>query len=86
MEAILQFLEWIGDIFVTLFEVVMNIGNWLMGAIETIAYAVTIPTAALDIVNKLTDYFPVYLWTPILALLSLVIVFRVLKIVLSGGD
>ena len=51
-----------------------------------LAYAVTIPTAALDLLDKLTEYFPLYLWTPILALLYVVMVYRVLKIILSGGE
>ena len=85
MEAILDFVEWIGDILWGLWETVTNIGEFLTGAITSIKTAIEIPVAALDIVNNLADFFPVYVWAPVLALISLVMIFRVLKIVLSGG-
>lgn len=86
MDAILSFLEWIAEIFIQLYELLLNIGNWISGIFEFVAYALTIPAAGYDLIDKLSDYFPLYLWTPILALLYAVMVFRILKIMLSGGE
>lgn len=85
MEAIASWLEWLGDILYSVWENITNIGTWVTGAVEKIKFAVTVPTAALDVVDKLVDYFPGYFWVPILSLLSLVLTFRVMKIFLSGG-
>lgn len=85
MEAIQEWLSWLGDILFGLWENVTNIGNWITGSVEKIKFAINIPMTALDTTNKLVEYFPVYLWAPILSIISLVITFRLLKIILSGG-
>lgn len=85
MDAIKGFIEWIGDLLSNLVEAVVNIVDWLLGTVEIIKTVLEIPNAALDIINKLVDYFPTYLWAPVFALITLVLVFRVLKITLSGG-
>lgn len=85
MEALQGWLDWLGSILWGVWESITNIGNWITGAVEQIKFAVTIPFTALDTLNKLVVYFPSYVWVPVLALLYLCLVFRILKIVLSGG-
>lgn len=85
MEAIKGFIEWIGDLLSSLVDSVMTIGQFFMGTIETIKTVLAVPSAAFDVISKLEDYFPVYVWAPLFALITLVLLFRILKIVLSGG-
>lgn len=85
MEAITEWLDWLGSILWGVWENITNIGTWLTGSVEKIKFAISIPMTALDATNKLVDYFPAYVWAPILSLITLVLTFRVLKIILSGG-
>lgn len=88
-----ELINWVDGAFSTIynfFEVIIDsltliIDYWSMTA-EEIGIALQLPVVALETVYNLVNYWPGYVWLPISCLLSLVLLFRVLSIILSGGN
>lgn len=77
-DSIFNFFTIIVDCFTILIDFITNIFEW-------IGMVINLPSQALDVISNLSHYWPPYLWLPLLSILTLVVVFRVLKIVMSGG-
>lgn len=78
MSAILDFLEGVWDFISSLFDFLTSVVGW-------IADVISLPGEAINTITGLGDYFPSYFWTPLIAILGIVVIFRFLKIFQSGG-
>lgn len=78
MEAILEFVEDIYDFIVELWDYFTSIIEW-------IAEVISMPVDALTTLEDFSEFFPSYVWVALIGVLGVVVIFRLLKIFLSGG-
>ncbi len=88
-----ELIDWVDGAFSTIFnffEVIIDcltlITDYISMVGDEIGIALQLPVVALETVHNLVNYWPSYVWLPISCLLSLVLLFRVLSIILSGGS
>lgn len=87
-----EIVKFVGNAFQSIFEFfeiviqcLLLIVDFFQNISEMIGMVLSLPTTALETIFNLVHYWPSYIWLPIISLLTLVVTFRVLKIVMSGG-
>lgn len=78
MDAILGFFESIYDFIVDLWDFFTSIVEWIADVIE-------LPGQALETIQGFSEFLPEYFWVALIGILGIVLIFRFLKIFLSGG-
>lgn len=78
MDAIISFLESIGNFISTIFDFFTNI-------IKYIGEVISLPAQALETLSDFASFIPDVFWVPLSVILGIVVVFRLLKIFQSGG-